>query len=365
VAMQSAKRPADGDRAEFLPDFCRPGVVLAVVLISELVALVLTLGRAGIMTDASFWSVLASTSLFLLWIGLSGAAVLCYSRPMLSRWSVARATGTALLLLVIVTGVVSEAGWWIGRYWMFLSVDPEAVSRRPDHAEFLLRNMARGLVVSALALRYFYVSHQWRRNVEMEATARVNALQARIRPHFLFNSLNTIAALTRRRPDLAEEAIEDLADLFRASLRDSTTRMSLKEELEVARLYQRIEQHRLGDRLQVDWRVEALPMRAELPGLSLQPLLENAIYHGIEPMPDGGTVLVEGKVLADGRLEIRVSNPLPDTQGGHHRTGNRMALANISERFRLAYGDRARMDYGAKDGCYEVVIQFPQVDDRS
>lgn len=364
MAFERARQRAETDRAEYLPDFCRPIVVLAVVLISELLALVLTLGRAGSLAATSFWSALASTSLFLLWIGLSGAAVLCYSRPLLSRWSVTRATGTALLLLVIVTGLISEAGWWLGRYWVFLGVSPEQTARGSGHAEFLLRNMAISLVVSALALRYFYVSHQWRRNVEMEASARVHALQARIRPHFLFNSLNTIAALTRRSPELAEEAIEDLADLFRASLRDSAARMSLKEEFEVARLYQRIEQHRLGDRLNVDWRVDDLPMRAEVPGLSLQPLLENAIYHGIEPLPNGGTVLVEGRVLDNERLEIRISNPLPDSLSARHRQGNRMALDNISERFQIAYGERARVDYGPKGDAFEVLLQFPRLENE-
>jgi two-component system sensor histidine kinase AlgZ len=170
--------------------------------------------------------------------------------------------------------------------------------------------------------------------------------------------------LTRRSPELAEEAIEDLADLFRASLRDSAARMSLKEELEVARLYQRIEQHRLGDRLAVDWRVDDLPMRAEVPGLSLQPLLENAIYHGIEPLPNGGTVLVEGRMLDNERLEIRVSNPLPESRMARHRQGNRMALDNISERFQIAYGDRAKVDYGPKGDVYEVVLQFPRLENE-
>jgi len=346
--------------AEYLPDFCRPSVVLALVLISELVALVLTLGRPRPLPDASFWGTMANTSLFLLWIGLSGAAVLCYTRPLLARRSVAKATAAALLLLVAVTGLISEAGWWLAGYWAFLGAPTARPLPEPGHMMFVLGNMAIALIVSALALRYFYVSHQWRRNVELEATSRVNALQARIRPHFLFNSLNTIAALTRREPGLAEEAIEDLADLFRASLRDSSARMSLKEDLEIARLYQRIEQHRLGHRLNVDWQVDALPMRTEIPGLSLQPLLENAIYHGIEPLPDGGTVSIEGRLIGDDRVQITVRNPLPDEHHGVRREGNRMALNNISERFRIAYGGRAQVKFGPTEGHYEVLLEFPR-----
>jgi two-component system sensor histidine kinase AlgZ len=353
---------SDTERAEYLPDFCRPGAVLALVLISELVALVLTLGRPRAIPDASFWGTMANTSLFLLWIGLSGAAVLCYMRPALARRSVARATAAALILLVAVTGLISEAAWWLGGYWAFLGAPTARPLPMPGHLMFVLGNMAIALIVSALALRYFYVSHQWRRNVELEATSRVNALQARIRPHFLFNSLNTIAALTRRDPGLAEEAIEDLADLFRASLRDSSARMSLKEDMEIARLYQRIEQHRLGARLNVDWKVDALPMRTQIPGLSLQPLLENAIYHGIEPLTGGGTVDIEGKLIGDDRVQIRIRNPMPVGQPAARREGNRMALDNISERFRIAYGGRARVEYGPSGQHYEVVLEFPRTE---
>jgi two-component system sensor histidine kinase AlgZ len=329
-------------------------------LISELVALVLTLGRPRGIPDASFWATMANTSLFLLWIGLAGAAVLCYMRPQLARRSVVQATAAALILLVSVTGVISEAGWWLAGYWAFLGAPAARPLTASGHLTFVLGNMAIALIVSALTLRYFYVSHQWRRNVELEAASRINALQARIRPHFLFNSLNTIAALTRRNPGLAEEAIEDLADLFRASLRDSSARMSLKEDLEIARLYQRIEQHRLGERLHVDWKVDSLPMRTEIPGLSLQPLLENAIYHGIEPLPEGGTVRVEGRMIGDDRIQIRISNPLPDKPWSSRREGNRMALNNISERFRIAYGDRARVDYGQAGQSYQVLLEFPR-----
>jgi two-component system, LytTR family, sensor histidine kinase AlgZ len=154
-------------------------------------------------------------------------------------------------------------------------------------------------------LRYFWVAAQWRRNVEAEARSRIRALQARIRPHFLFNSMNTIAALTRSDPARAEEAVEDLADLFRASLSDATSTVTLKEELELSRIYQRIEQHRLGDRLAVEWRIKALPLRARIPALSVQPLLENAIYHGIEQLAGGGTVVVEGRYdRATGIIEL-------------------------------------------------------------
>jgi two-component system sensor histidine kinase AlgZ len=226
-----------------------------------------------------------------------------------------------------------------------------------EHAGFLLRSLGVGFIVSALALRYFYVSAEWKRSVEMEALARIRALQARIRPHFLFNSMNTIAALTRTDPRRAEEAVEDLADLFRATLRDSHSPLRLKEELELSRIYQRIEALRLGERLSVVWDVAELPMRAFVPGLTVQPLLENAIYHGIEPLPDGGTVTVAGRVV-DGEIEISVTNPVAPKIAAE-RSGNRIALDNIRQRLDLAYGGRGSLEVEQQPDRYRVVVRFP------
>ncbi len=362
--MSAADPTPDRGEPEFLslPDFCAAGAVLAVVLISELVAVVLTLARAGIGYDVPVWVDLARNSLFMLWIGLSSAAVLCYSRRRLRRLTVAQGAALALALLLTVTAVISEIAWWINSYWDALLLPPDTDTGVASHVGYLLRNLLICLIVSVAALRYFYVSDQWRRNVELEAAARVNALQARIRPHFLFNSMNTIASLTRTDPALAEEAVEDLADLFRASLMDSDNRVTLKEELEIARLYQRIEQLRLGDRLSVRWQVGDLPLRAEIPSLSLQPLLENAIYHGIEPLPDGGTVCIEGVRHPDDTLEVRITNPVPEAEGTARRQGNRMALVNIRERFRLAWPGRASVEFGPADDTFQVRLRFPRTE---
>ncbi|MGB5249345.1 MAG: sensor histidine kinase [Gammaproteobacteria bacterium] len=352
---------AAGHRRLLLPDFCAPDSVITVVVITELVAVVLALGRSDLLAGGSIWEDLARTSLFLLWIGLGSAAVLCKARAHLSRLTVPRAALAALGLLLAVTALTSEAGWWLDQYWAQMRlIDSEG---HPDaHFRFLASNLLTCLIVGSLALRYFYVSQQWRRNVQLEATSRVNALQARIRPHFLFNSMNTIAALTRRDPALAEEAVEDLADLFRASLRDSSAPLTLKEEMEVARIYQRIEQLRLGDRLRVVWDIKTLPLRAQIPGLSLQPLLENAIYHGIEPRPDGGEVIVCGRESEPGTIELTISNPLPAPGDESRRQGNQIALSNITERFELAYDGRAQVRYGVEQDRYVVQLRFPRVE---
>jgi len=261
----------------YLPDFCTSRAALANVLIVELTAVVLTLARENV--AVGFWTDLWRTSLFLLWIGLAGAGLLCWMRVPLNRLQVARGSVAVLLLISGLIAVISTGTFILGRSSLVMDAGASFLFP-PDLPTFLMRNVSIGLVVTALALRYFYVTHEWRRNIEMQATARVHALQARIRPHFLFNSMNTIASLTRSNPAVAEQAVQDLADLFRANLSDKRDTITLEEECEVVRTYQRIEELRLGPRLRVEWKIDSLPRQALVPGLMLQPLLENAIYHG-------------------------------------------------------------------------------------
>lgn len=339
----------------FLPDFCSAGAVLAVVLITELVALLFAIARQTL--HQNFWIDLASGSLFLLWIGLSCAAVLCRSRPWLQTMPAGRASLIAIALLVATVGIISELTFQVGRYWTRGLPDVSSVFPT-DHVGFLLRSLAIGFIISALALRYFYVSAEWQRSVELEALARLRALQARIRPHFLFNSMNTIAALTRTRPAQAEEAVEDLADLFRASMHEADTMIPLEQEFEIARTHQRIEQLRLGTRLTVAWDIDPLPPRALVPGLIIQPLLENAVYHGIEMLPAGGTITIRGW-LAEREIQIEVRNPVPAQAGYSEREGNRMALQNIRERLELAWPGRARIEAKQDGNEFSARLIFP------
>jgi two-component system sensor histidine kinase AlgZ len=335
----------------FIPDFCAPRMVLAVVLIAEIVAVTLALARP----DAPFLTELARLSLFLQWLGLTNAALLCYSRSWLARLSVPQSSAAVFALILLNTVVISELALWLGTAFGAVGI----TDLPTEHWPFLLRNGGIAMIVAALLLRYFFVTHQWRKHVRAEAHSRIQALQARIRPHFLFNSMNTIAALTRSDPQRAEQAVEDLADLFRATLRDSHSPLRLKEELELTRIYQRIEALRLGDRLAVKWEVAGLPMRAFVPGLTVQPLLENAIYHGIEPLERGGTVTIAGRVVGN-EVELVVSNPVaPDGAVGEPRNGNRLALDNIRQRLDLAYGGRGSLTIEQPPGRYEVTVRFP------
>jgi two-component system sensor histidine kinase AlgZ len=336
----------------YLPDFCTARAVLAIVIICELTALVLALARNEV--ALGFWADLARTSMFLLWISLFGAGMLCALRGYLNRQSLAKGSFIVLALTAAMVTMISSVAYFFGAragWGNGSGLIPD------DHWTFLVRNVGITIIVTGLALRYFYVTHEWRHNVELQAKARVHALQARIRPHFLFNSMNTIAALTRSNPARAEEAVQDLADLFRANLSEKRNQIPLSDEIDVARTYQRMEQLRLGDRLNVEWKVDSLPRDALVPGLTLQPLLENAIYHGVEPRPDGGTVTVTGE-FKHGMITVVVRNPVP-LANLTVRDGNRLALANIKERMDLMYGERATVKAGRFDEEYIVTLRFP------
>lgn len=356
-SLNSAAPSTDAAANCYLPDFAAPNAVAALVLISQLVAVALTLANGDI--SSGFFSALVRNALLILWAVLLSACVLTLARPVLVRQSAARATAFSLALILVTVALLSEAVYWIGYKFVAAALLDVQQFFPADRWIFLVSNLALSALIAGGVLRYFYVTHEWRRNVESEAEARIAALQARIRPHFLFNAMNTIAALTRTDPPAAERSIEDLADLFRASLSEPGQTISLEEELEVARVYQRMEEQRLGDRLRVDWDVDSVPPQTRIPGLTIQPLLENAIYHGVEPLPDGGTVTVSGE-MSDDMITFTVTNPLPEQRTTRSR-GNRIALDNIRQRLELAYGKRACMEIDSAADTFRVVIGFPRV----
>ena len=321
--MSAAPVAQDKGAQAYLPDFCAATTVFAVVLIAELIAILLTL--AAHRPQGLFLVELARVSLFVQWLALLSCGVMCMFRSRLESAGSTRAFVLSFLMLELVCLVLAEVSYQLSQAF------PYFVAINDTHLQFIVRTFAISSIVIALAMRYLSVSSEWR--------------------------MNTIASLTRTDPRQAEEAVEDLSDLLRANLGSSGDRTSLKEELEVAAIYQRIEKLRLGDRLSVRWDVSDLPMRAQIPSLTIQPLLENAIYHGIELLPDGGEVHVAGK-REDRFLEITISNPLAVGEK-RSKAGNQMALANIRQRFELAYGTRATVDVMADDSSYAVRLRFP------
>ena len=317
--MAAAQEANDKQAQAYLPDFCAAGTVLVILLVAELVAILLTLVSYQ---PGNFLTELSKMSMFVLWLALLGTIVLCQIRPWAEKQGNTRAFVICFVVLEVMCLLLAQITWQL------TGIFAEATVIDATYGQFLLRTFATSSIVIALAMRYLYISSEWRRSIVLEAQARISALQALIRPHFLFNSMNTIASLTRSDPRQAEEAVEDLADLMRANLNASKDLTTLKDELETAAIYQRIEKLRLGDRLKVRWHVEKLPMRALIPSLTIQPLLENAIYHGIELLPDGGEVTVTGKRIDD-KLDISISNPLARDRT-RKTGGNRMALRGNS-----------------------------------
>ena len=212
-----------------------------------------------------------------------------------------------------------------------------------------------GWALAALLVLAYLRLHQ-RAYSPALAEARLQALQARIRPHFLFNSLNAVLSLVRTEPRRAETALEDLADLFRVLMKDNRQLAPLADEVELCRQYLDLEKVRLGDRLNVEWHVEKMPRDALVPPLVLQPLLENAVYHGIEPYSGAGVIAVN-IFLRRGEVHAILRNPYKLT-GGHH-AGNKMAMDNIRERLALHFDAEATLESRVNKESYEVHIRMP------
>ncbi len=335
----------------FLPDFCHIRIVFIIIVIAELLAFILALAPQGQTLDR--WSNLSLISLFMQWIALSCTALLCLCRKYLGRINDLAAGLFSFALILLVTALLSEAAYWLGRN---NGLDHAVIADQP--IVFILRNITVSGIIGAVVLRYFYVQHQTRQRVEAESQSRIQALQSRIRPHFLFNSLNTVASLTRSQPALAESLIEDLADLFRVSLSDATRLSTLKEELELTRRYLGIEQLRLGERLQVVWQIADLSQATRLPALLIQPLVENAIYHGIEPLPEGGLIQISGQ-QQNKLISITISNPLSQPSANGRRLSNHMALANIRERLSLQYGKQGILVIRQDHQQFQACLSFP------
>lgn len=332
----------------YLPDLCEGRSVLFLLLVAELLAIVLSLANEGL---AAFdWQSFALQSLFIQWAFLCSAGSLCLLRARLSQlpmaWGAAVSYGLIVLLVVLLD---IAAQWLLGT--MLYNESDQLID-----TDQLLNTALMTAILAGIALRYFYLTQQLRLREQAEWRARVQALQSRIRPHFLFNSMNIIASLIAVDPEAAERAVEDLSALFRASLGDMSTLVSVSDELELCQSYSRIEQYRLGERLQIDWQIDALPAQLSIPSLTLQPLLENAIYHGIQGLAAGGCVRVSAS-YSNQQLQLTVSNPY---QPGIHRSeGNHMALQNIEQRLQAHYGNQARLDIDKQPDQFTVMIRYP------
>lgn len=331
----------------FLPDLCRGQGLGAVLIISELLALLITISSSGL--QEFDWIKLSKVSLLSLWIALLSAIVLCYCNKKLSTLNHIAAAFVTFFLILLVTlfcGGASEALlWWYSG----------AASSEQFNTNNIIQYLAMTAIPTSILLYYLYLHQQLRVQERVELEVRIQALQSRIRPHFLFNCMNMIASLIGSDPEKAERVVEDMSDLFRYALSDTQTLVPLSEELSFCRRYMALEKLRLGNRLSTRWQIGDYGHGVEIPSLMLQPILENAVYHGIQMREEGGEVVVT--VTRNGDVvNIVVVNPVQ--RGSQRHKGNKMALHNIRQRLNAHFGAEAKATTEVVDNCYIMSISY-------
>ena len=334
-----------------LPDLCNVYAVLVLIVLSETLVMALLLVESGLVGFQ--WERFATLSYFVQWVALLSVALLCQSRKFMARLALPWAVCWAMSLLMLVCFVISYAAE---------SLFPFAAMSSQVNWLWILRNIIISAIFGGMGLRYFYVQSQWRLKSQAELNSRLQALQARIRPHFFFNSLNTVASLIAIDPDKAENMLVDLSSLFRVVLKDQDAQVDLAAEIELGRRYLNIEQERLGDRLRLEWQLPDDIPNIQVPQLLLQPLLENAIYHGIQPLIDGGKVTISLISMINSgakyqRWFLAIENDKPESKV--KSAGHQISLPNIAMRLEAIFGDKAALDFSETANQYRVIIELP------
>jgi two-component system sensor histidine kinase AlgZ len=316
-------------------DACQVGVVLRAVLFVEAVIGVGAMFGASGFADWALRMAMASGAA--LPATLAWLIAACSLKTLLARLPAfaQQLAGVALGALAGLYGCGLLA--WVGFQ-----------ERAPWIASAFAGALLSALLVAALVLRA-------RGRMPADTAAQLAELQARIRPHFLFNSLNSAIALVREDPAQAEALLEDLGELFRHALVDQGEAVTLSEEVAIARRYLAIERVRFGERLRVEWAIDPLAASARVPPLVLQPLVENAVKHGVEPSPNGADVRISAQ-RRGGVVVVKVTNTVPAGQG---RPGNGVAQDNVRARLRLLHDVQAQFQTVRKDGLYQVRIEVP------
>lgn len=314
----------------FLPDLSSGRAVFMLVLISELFVVVQQLALPDFVPAS--WSRFALTSLYVQWIVLTSSGFIYLIRPGMMKKPVGQVVIVTLTGVSLIVTVMTLGAQQLDKPFSF------------DFAQ-ILRHVMVALIIGAMILRYFYIQHEVQQQQQVIHNARLESLLGNIRPHFLFNSMNIIASLIRIDPEKAEQAVTDLSGLFRSSLQNNQKLVPIGQEIELSKRYLRIEQNRLGDRLKVQWNIKELPKSQTIPPFTLQPLVENAVYHGIQPLEEGGCVVIT-IFLLNGEVQISVENPMPIEGTISH--GNQVALKNIRTRLIMLYDEKARLTTESK-----------------
>jgi two-component system sensor histidine kinase AlgZ len=345
-ATPRARRQSEGAAAPLVPDTCNMGIALRTLAMVNAVAAVWVLVLSGGVMDA-LWRALSVAALVEPAV-IGSLASLCLARkwsngkPLWVQWAVGVLVPVAVVLLVLLMAraVPGSEAAGAGAWWFVTRALMAAAAAAAVLEDFRLRARAYSPSFSE---------------------ARLQALQARIRPHFLFNSLNAVLGLMRSDPRRAEATLENLADLFRVFMRDARDLVALDDEVITCKEYLAIEQLRLGERLKVVWHLDDMPGDALLPSLLLQPLIENAVHHGIEPSSQTGTIEIAAARTGD-RVRVEIINPIPDALPT--RAGNQMGLSNVRERLMLLYDMEAELKTRAEASVFRLELEFPYRKER-
>ena len=345
-------------RTHWLPPFCTLPTLFAVMVVAELVVLVVVLAPGSERSDAL--ERLAIGSVYAQWLALLVVVALCSLRDQLDSLQPSVGSLLAWLAIIVTSTLAATAIRWVD-----LNLGLGLTGQRQNSHSFVWSTALLCALIGAALLRYLIIIERWRSRVEAASKAQVEALQARIRPHFLFNSMNTIISLIRTRPSEAERAVEDLSDLFRAALGSDQRMATLGDELDLIEQYLRIEQWRLGSRLSVQRELTDAPRAMPMPRLLLQPLVENAVVHGIARLPLGGVISLTCR--HEHRCVIlTVGNPCPSTPHAVDDDGsaglghNGHAVANIRERIGYHYGNGASMETTQSIDSFVVTLTLPE-----
>ena len=350
-------------RTHWLPDLCRTEVLGLVALLAVLLAVILELLFRGTGFDLTSFG---QCALLILWMGLIGCFASCGIRRISYAWPVWKVVAAILIGIQVVS--------LFGTWGQVLVGEPPIGSGTFFNA--LIPNQLLSFLIGSIVLRLFYLGDKARRREERLKQAEIELLQARIQPHFLFNTLNTIVSLIATDPEKAESAVLDLSDLMRSSLSAGTQMISLSQELELCEKYLQIEALRMGQRLKWAFSVTGDAGAQNVPALSIQPLIENAVLHGLSKIPEGGLLELDAK-LEEGVLFLQVKNPVPEdsqTKGAEVREseslvdtergqGNQIALKNVVERLQAC--SQKPITFSAKQELGKYLVSLSLVPEET
>ncbi len=329
----------------WLSDFSETMRIFTVIVVTEMMVLVYALSFLSL--DTVFLNQLAVLSLLAQLIAITLIIFLTKVHGFLNRFSAYAGLALVVLITLVLTSVYTQFLAWVDKALNFGLI--------PDANLLNIKITLATLMTLMALLRYFYVQDQWAWQVNAHAHAEVNALQARIKPHFLYNSLNSIASLIAIDGAAAEKAVLNLSSLFRKAFAKKQNQVPLHKELEWVEEYLAIEKLRFAERLQFKSTVDDALLDVSVPVLSLQPLIENAILHGIEPASEPGLV----KLMIEknqGKMIITISNPY---HSNHQSQGSGSALQNIQKRLKLSYGDKALLTQKTENKLYITIMELP------